>query len=117
MAGSSKTEPEKMTRADWEKAVNAEHKQADPENRTFDEVVAEPPVKAAPEDDIDRRIEAALAKERAKHAEEMQATLARVPQLNVPAHSGGPGNDNHQVSWSLAEQEAAARGEHLDHWT
>jgi hypothetical protein len=45
-----------------------------------------------------------------------QAVAARAPFLLVPADGGGPGNDNHQVSWSLAMQEAARRGEWLEEW-
>jgi len=58
-----------------------------------------------------------LAERDKKHAEEMAVVRSRLPVAIVPANAGGPGNDNHQVSWSLAEQEAAARGEILDTWT
>lgn len=51
-----------------------------------------------------------------KHAEELAAVRAKLPVALVPAHAGGPGIDRHQASWSLAEQEHAARGEELDHW-
>lgn len=57
-----------------------------------------------------------LAERDRKHAEEMAEVRAQVPVAMVPMHSGGPGVDNHQKSWSLVEQEAAARGEVLDHW-
>lgn len=61
-------------------------------------------------------LERILAERDAKYQEDLAAAKARVPVAQVPAHSGGPGVDNHQVSWSLAEQEAALRGETLDHW-
>ena len=57
-----------------------------------------------------------LAERDAKHAEAMEAAKSRIPQQMVAAHAGGPGSDNHQISWSLAEQEASRRGETLDHW-
>lgn len=101
----------KMTRADWEKAVAEEKKAQQPDLDKLGKGDGDKPA-----DDFDTRFEKAMAAERAKHEKEMQATLARVPQLDVPAHSGGPGNDNHQRSWSLADQEAAMRGDTLDHW-
>lgn len=52
-----------------------------------------------------------------KHAEAMAIAKAAMPRAMVAAHAGGPGYDNHQVSWSLAEQEASKRGDVLDHWT
>jgi hypothetical protein len=61
-------------------------------------------------------LEEILAARDRKHAEEIAAYRARVPVAMVPANAGGPGFDNHQASWSLAEQEAAQRGEILDHW-
>lgn len=61
-------------------------------------------------------LEAILAERDKKHAEELSAVRAKVPVAMVPANSGGPGIDQHQVSWSLVEQEAAARGDVLDHW-
>lgn len=57
-----------------------------------------------------------LAERDRKHAEEMATVKSRLPVAMVPMHSGGPGIDQHQDSWNLAEQEAAARGEILDHW-
>jgi hypothetical protein len=57
-----------------------------------------------------------LAERDAKHAAELAAMVARVPVAMVAANAGGPGVDQHQQSWSLAEQEAAQRGETLDHW-
>lgn len=57
-----------------------------------------------------------LAERDKQHAEEMAAVKTRLPALMVAQHGGGPGTDNHQVSWNLAEQEAARRGEILDHW-
>lgn len=61
-------------------------------------------------------LEEILAARDRAHAEEMASVKSRLPVAVVPMHSGGPGNDNHQNSWNLAEQEAAARGEILDHW-
>jgi hypothetical protein len=61
-------------------------------------------------------LEALLEERDKKHAEAMAEVRAKLPVAMVPAHSGGPGIDQHQKSWSLAEQEAAARGEMLDHW-
>jgi len=57
-----------------------------------------------------------LAERDRKHAADVEQYKSRVPQLMVAANAGGPGSDNHQRSWSLAEQEVAARGEILDHW-
>lgn len=71
----------------------------------------------APEGYISRaELDQILAERDRKHEEELATVKARLPQLQVPAHGGGPGNDQHQNSWNLAEQEAAARGEVLDHW-
>ena len=67
-------------------------------------------------DEGDRIIERRLAARDKQHAAELAKVKSLVPQLVVPAHAGGPGNDNHRPSWNLAEQEAAARGEFLDHW-
>ncbi len=50
------------------------------------------------------------------HAEAIAAVKSRMPVAVVAQHGGGPGNDQHQESWNLAEQEAARRGETLDHW-
>jgi hypothetical protein len=66
--------------------------------------------------DIDRVIEEKLAERDKQHAAETAKLRNLVPQLVVSQHGGGPGNDNHRPSWNLAEQEAAARGEDLDHW-
>lgn len=57
-----------------------------------------------------------LEEREAAHREQLQAARAGFPSAQVPAHGGGPGADNHQRSWSLAEQEVALRGETLDHW-
>lgn len=62
------------------------------------------------------QLEEVLAERDRKHAEQMESVRAQIPVAQVPANSGGPGNDHHQKSWSLAEQEAAQRGETLDHW-
>lgn len=62
-------------------------------------------------------VEALLAERDRKHAEELAAIQSKLPIAQVAAHGGGPGIDNHQQSWNLAEQEAAQRGELLDHWT
>ena len=51
-----------------------------------------------------------------QHSERLARARAGIPQAMVPAHGGGPGIDQHQTSWSLAEQEVARRGETLDHW-
>jgi hypothetical protein len=67
--------------------------------------------------DVEKMIQDALDKRDKEHAEELAEVRQMLPTAMVPAHSGGPGVDNHQASWSLAEQEAAARGETLDHWT
>lgn len=72
---------------------------------------------AAPEGYISREdLERILSERDRRHQEELSAVRARVPVAMVPQHSGGPGVDQHQVSWNLAEQEAAMRGETLDHW-
>jgi hypothetical protein len=67
-------------------------------------------------DEVDRIIAEKLAERDRQHAKETEQLRSLVPQLVVPMHAGGPGNDNHRPSWNLAEQEAASRGEHLDHW-
>lgn len=41
---------------------------------------------------------------------------ARIPDALIVQNGGGPGNDNHQSSWSLAEQELAQAGKTLEHW-
>lgn len=61
-------------------------------------------------------VEALLAERDAKAEARVARARASVPQAQVPEHGGGPGVDQHQRSWSLAEQEAARRGETLDHW-
>lgn len=61
-------------------------------------------------------LESILAERDAKHAEQLASVKSRLPVTQVAMHAGGPGNDNHQASWNLAEQEAARRGEHLSHW-
>ena len=72
---------------------------------------------AVPDGYISRaELEEILAARDRKHAEEVETYRARMPVAMVPANAGGPGYDNHQASWSLAEQEAAQRGEILDHW-
>lgn len=78
----------------------------------------ETPQQTAPEGYISREeLEQILAERDRKHAETMETFRARLPIAMVPAHSAGPGINNHQASWSKAEQEAAQRGETLDHWT
>lgn len=62
-------------------------------------------------------LEEILAERDRKHAEAMAVVKARVPSAMVAEHAGGPGVDQHQQSWSLAEQEAARRGEVLEHWS
>jgi hypothetical protein len=67
--------------------------------------------------EVQRLIDEALSKRDREHSEQLAATLAAANPGNlVPAHGGGPGHNRHQRSWSLAEQEAAARGEELEHW-
>lgn len=78
---------------------------------------APPAPPPAPSGYISREeLEHILAERDRAHAEEIASVKSRLPVAVVPQHSGGPGNDNHQNSWNLAEQEAAARGEILDHW-
>jgi hypothetical protein len=62
------------------------------------------------------QLEEILAARDKQHAEQLAAVTSRLPTLMVAANAGGPGSDNHQVSWSLAEQEAASRGEVLPSW-
>lgn len=66
--------------------------------------------------DVEKMIQDALDKRDKEHADELAAVRATLPSAMVPANGGGPGVDNHQPSWSLAEQELAAAGESLDHW-
>ena len=61
-------------------------------------------------------LERILAERDRKYAETIEAMKSRMPVAVVAQHGGGPGNDHHQQSWNLAEQEAARRGETLDHW-
>lgn len=71
----------------------------------------------APGDSITRaELDRILAERDRKHAAELAEVRTKIPTAVIPQHGGGPGNDNHQVSWNLAEQEAAARGDVLDHW-
>ena len=71
----------------------------------------------APEGFISRaELEQILAERDKAHAEAVAAIKSRMPVAVVAQHGGGPGNDHHQVSWNLAEQEAARRGDILDHW-
>lgn len=67
-------------------------------------------------EDVDRIIAERLAERDKQHEQETAKLRALTPQLVVSQHGGGPGNDNHRPSWSLAEQEAAARGEDFEHW-
>lgn len=70
-----------------------------------------------PLSEVQRLIDEALTKRDKENAEAMTAALAAANPGNlVPAHSGGPGHNRHQRSWSLADQEASLRGETLDHW-
>jgi hypothetical protein len=86
-------------------------------NKPGDEPEVNVPDTSVPEGYMSRDEVLALLEERDKqHAEDMAAVRARVPVAMVAANGGGPGVDQHQVSWSLAEQEAAQRGEVLDHW-
>lgn len=61
-------------------------------------------------------VEALLIARDQKHAQEMAAMKSRLPVAQVAAHAGGPGYDNHQASWSKAEQELSQSGEVLDTW-
>lgn len=61
-------------------------------------------------------VEEILAERDRRHSEELAQARAGFPQSSVAMYAGGPGVDNHQPSWSQVEQEAAARGEKLDHW-
>lgn len=80
-------------------------------------MATEPNYGDAPEGFVSRaELDAILADRDAKHAEAMAAVKSKLPVAMVAANSGGPGTDNHQASWSLAEQEAAAKGQVLDHW-
>jgi hypothetical protein len=77
----------------------------------------DPNTDAVPDGYMSRDEVLALLEERdAKHAESMAYVRSQLPVAMVPANSGGPGVDQHQRSWSLAEQESAQRGEVLDHW-
>lgn len=67
-------------------------------------------------DEVNKLIADALAERDAQHEAELAEVRQMLPTAMVPANGGGPGVDNHQTSWSLAEQELAARGETLDHW-
>jgi hypothetical protein len=77
---------------------------------------ASPPVPPSGEYLTRDEVIALLADQQARHDEEMASVTARLPVAMVAANAGGPGVDQHQASWSLAEQEAAARGDVLDHW-
>ncbi len=68
-------------------------------------------------DQVSELIADALKERDAQHAAVLAQARAAFPAAPVPANGGGPGTDNHQASWSLAEQEAAGRGEWLDTWT
>lgn len=84
---------------------------------TGQNVQTPPPPPSAPAGYISREeLDRILEERDRKHAEEIAVVRAKLPVAQVPANSGGPGIDNHQVSWNLAEQESAARGEILDHW-
>lgn len=67
-------------------------------------------------DEVNALIADAIEKRDKQHSEELAAVRATLPSAMVAANAGGPGTDNHQVSWNLAEQELAARGDTLDHW-
>lgn len=61
-------------------------------------------------------VEEMLRERDTQHSEQLARIRSVIPAAMVPAHSGGPGIDQHQPSWSLAEQELATRGDWLDHW-
>lgn len=91
-----------------EKTDKAERvERADQENR---------PEEYVKRDDVDRLIQNALRERDEQNAQALNEARAAYPSGLVPAHAGGPGVGHHQRSWSLAEQEAASRGETLDHW-
>lgn len=94
-----------------------------PRHEDYDTVAANPRSNPSREssgmlsrEEVERIIADRLAERDEEHAAEVARLQAQVPQLVVPAHGGGPGNDNHQRSWNLAEQEAARRGDQLEHW-
>lgn len=87
------------------------------ENATLSETPASAPADdRLTRDEVNALIADALAARDKEHADELAAVRATFPSAMVPANGGGPGVDNHQSSWSLAEQELAAAGETLDHW-
>lgn len=62
---------------------------------------------------IAAKVAEALATKEQQHAEQVAALRAMVPDHTIPQNGAGPGISIRR-SWSLAEQEAAGRGE--DHW-
>lgn len=60
--------------------------------------------------DLDSLIEERMQARDLEHQRELEALQARVPSDTVPLHGAGPGLSKRR-SWSLAEQEAAYRGE------
>lgn len=66
----------------------------------------------APSDDIDARIEAALARERARHADETAQLRAQLPSGTTPLNAGGVVHGENADTWSQYDQELANRGEH-----
>jgi len=83
------------------------------ENATLNET---PESDTLTRDEVNRLIAEAIRQRDEEHEAQLAEVRQMLPTAMVPANGGGPGVDNHQVSWSLAEQEAAAAGETLDHW-
>lgn len=75
--------------------------QPDPAATDLDAIIAE-------------KVAAALALREQQHADQVTALRAMIPDHTIPQNGAGPGIAIRR-SWSLAEQEAAARGE--DHWS
>jgi hypothetical protein len=112
----------------------ADEKDTDQQEQSFDEwrasqsnsedspdtLVAEKPAepdsasdeRSEPSDDIDARIERALAKERAKNQREQDALRAQIPSGTTPMFSGGVEHGNNAETWSQHDQTLASRGEH-----
>lgn len=77
---------------------------------------AEPSEERFSRNDVQRMIDDALKARDKQHDQETSRLRAALPPNTVPAHGGGPGIGNHRPSWSKAEQEAAQRGEDMEHW-
>lgn len=75
----------------------------------------QPPAGYVKREDVEEIVRQAIEKRDAEHAKETEQLRAALPADLTPAHSGGP-QHRKRASWSLAEQEAALRGDHLEHW-